>query len=129
MGKVRDFGARYFLLNDDHSVREVEMMEWALMFSREDRRRIAWTGNKHKFVSTVFLGLDHRFLSNGPPLLFETMAFVDGGEKWESGEPRYESIDCVRYSSWDDAETGHKAMVRKHLIDQRTRTGVANGQD
>ena len=27
------------------------------------------------FVSTIFLGMDHRFWADGPPLLFETMAF------------------------------------------------------
>lgn len=26
-------------------------------------------------VSTIFLGLDHRFYGRGPPLLFETMTF------------------------------------------------------
>jgi hypothetical protein len=53
-------------------------------------------------VSTVFLGLDHRFIGDGPPLLFETLIF--GGPLDGDGQ---------RYSSWDDAETGHKTWARK----------------
>jgi hypothetical protein len=53
-------------------------------------------------VSTVFLGLDHRFVGGGPPILFETMTF---------GGPRDEQT--FRYSSWDDAEAGHEAEVKR----------------
>jgi hypothetical protein len=54
-------------------------------------------------ISTVFLGLDHNF-GQGPPLLFESMVF--GGE--DDGE-------MVRYSTWEEAETGHKLLVEKYL--------------
>lgn len=47
-------------------------------------------------ISTVFMGLDHRFFGNGPPLLFETMIF--GGEHADLMQ---------RYSTWDQAEQGH----------------------
>ena len=49
----------------------------------------------------VFLGLDHSF-GSGPPLLFETMVF---------GGPLDEEMD--RYTTWDEAEAGHKAMVKR----------------
>lgn len=52
-------------------------------------------------VSTVFLGLDHSF-GAGPPLLFETLVFegpMDG--------------EMDRYSTWDEAERGHAAMVER----------------
>ena len=53
-------------------------------------------------VSTVFLEIDHRYLGDGLSMIFETMIF--GGpldqHQW-------------RYSSYDDAETGHKVAVRK----------------
>jgi hypothetical protein len=56
-------------------------------------------------VSTVFLGLDHSF-GDGPPLWFETMVFpVDS----------YTEEDMERYSTWDEAEAGHIAMVRKWM--------------
>lgn len=54
-------------------------------------------------VSTVFLGLDHGW-GKGPPILFETMIFGGPLDDYQ-----------VRYSSWDDAETGHKVAVRKAL--------------
>ena len=36
-------------------------------------------GKQECILSTVFLGLDHRLIGSGPPLLFETMIF--GGER------------------------------------------------
>lgn len=49
-------------------------------------------------ISTVFLGLDHRFFGDGPPLLFETMMF-----------PGCEMIG--RCSTWDEAEEMHERAV------------------
>jgi hypothetical protein len=107
------------------------LIEWGRWLEHAgDTRIVAWTGNKQKYVSTVFLGLDQRFLGGGPPLVFETMAFVDEG-KWHElfGERHYyhTSLDQVRYSSWDDAETGHKAMVRKYLVNAKTLVGTGDG--
>ena len=85
------------------------LFEWG-KWMQAHSRMVAWTGGANKFVSTVFLGLDHRHWGEGPPIVFETMLFLNG-----SGE------DMERYSSWDDAETGHKAFVRRFLIDRKTR--------
>ena len=55
-------------------------------------------------VSTVFLGLDHRFsdsLEDGPPVLWETMIF--GGAHDEHQE---------RYTSRADAIAGHARAVK-----------------
>ena len=51
-------------------------------------------------VSTVFLGLDHGFCNQSPPILFETMVF---------GGPLHE--ECVRYCTYADAERGHTEML------------------
>ena len=51
-------------------------------------------------VSTVFLGLDHSFSNEGPPLLFETMVF--GGVCDEN---------MRRYATWDEAVAGHEEMI------------------
>jgi hypothetical protein len=51
-------------------------------------------------VSTVFLGIDHNFSDDGPPLLFETMIF--GGE-----HDRHQT----RCSTWEEAEAMHKAAL------------------
>ena len=45
------------------------------------------------WVSTVFLGLDHR---HGDPLLFETMIFDGGKDDYQ-----------VRTSTWGQAEAAH----------------------
>ncbi len=64
--------------------------------------RVGLTETDHHAVSTVFLGVNHRFFDDGPPLLFETMVWRDG-----------EIAGQQRYASWDDAEAGHNAMVRR----------------
>lgn len=60
-------------------------------------------------VSTVFLGFDHR-ISNGSPLIFETMIFgLDDGELKD-----YQ----YRYSTWEEAQAGHDKvciLVKKEL--------------
>ena len=58
-------------------------------------------------VSTVFLALDHQY-GNGPPLLYETMVFVDG----ESGEWQW------RYHTRESAEIGHRRVLEAVLAGQ-----------
>jgi hypothetical protein len=58
----------------------------------------------NKFVSTIFLGFDHRFSlgyndDDGDPILFETMAFPDRV--------------YVRYHTYDEAVNGHDKIVEK----------------
>lgn len=69
--------------------------------SLEGNRRVRFTKTRGIQVSTVFLGLDHQF-GDGPPLLFETMVF--GGAL---------NQEMNRYSTWDEAVNGHKAMVKR----------------
>jgi hypothetical protein len=98
--------------------------EWGKWLEVIEHRNLWWTGNPTKYVSTVFLGLDHRFMGGGPPLVFESMAFVHEGRTMDFGrgpEPVPETLDQERYSSFDDAEIGHKAMVRKYLVNPKTR--------
>jgi len=53
-------------------------------------------------VSTVWLGLDHRLLGGGPPLIFETMVFAPGyRQDWMPEEY------CERYPTEDAAIAGH----------------------
>ena len=57
-------------------------------------------------VSTVFLGLDHRHVGDGPPVLFETMIFGGPHDEWQD-----------RACTWDEAEAMHAAavsLVRNH---------------
>lgn len=54
-------------------------------------------------VSTVFLmGINHRWMENEEPLLFETMVF--GGNMTDSK---------WRYSTWEQAEDGHRSVLEQ----------------
>lgn len=57
-------------------------------------------------ISTVFLGINHRFFNADtlPPILFETMIF--GGVFNEYQE---------RFETWEQAENGHKKAVEMVL--------------
>jgi hypothetical protein len=104
------------------------LTEWGEWMEARDRRSLWLTGNAIKWVSTVFLGLDHRHFGGGPPLVFETMAFQHEGRTSSflggAPQPVPETLCQERYSSWDDAETGHKAAVRKYLVNPKTRVKV-----
>jgi hypothetical protein len=58
-------------------------------------------------VSTVFLGLNLQD-DEGPPMVFETMVFVHGLPTMQQ-----------RYSTWQDAEQGHQAIVEGVSADER----------
>ena len=57
-------------------------------------------------ISTVFLGMDHNYLHQGSPLLFETMTF--------GGIENDQSI-CLRCSTWEEAEAQHE-KVKLYLL-------------
>jgi hypothetical protein len=97
----------------------IPLEEWATGF--EGDRIISQDIVGEHFVSTVFLGLDHRF-GSGPPLIFETMIFCRHEPKRNKYMPwkiRPCSLDNYqdRYSTEEEAATGHiRAMnlVKKH---------------
>lgn len=62
---------------------------------------IQFCGFNIVFISTVFLGIDHNYNLEGPPLVFETMIF--GGIK--DGQQ-------FRFSTWEDAESFHHELVK-----------------
>ena len=91
--------------------REIRTTENTLDWAR--RTEAAWTdgsravGDDHVGavrVSTVFLGVDHNFFGNGPPLLFETMVF--GGPLDREQE---------RCATWDEAVSQHAKMLLRVL--------------
>ncbi len=76
------------------------MARWAMSFD-DPRRVVAQTTVGKVRVSTVFLGMDHRFgLGDGDPVLWETMIF--GGKHNDYQE---------RYTSRADALAGHTLAV------------------
>ena len=78
-----------------------DLLEWGRwMESRERVVKQESIGDMN--ISTVFLGLDHSFSENGPPLLFESMIF-DG--------PLDETQD--RCATWEQAEEMHENMCKR----------------
>ncbi len=86
--------SRYF----DRKGNPMELMDWALAFEDSDRYIGDETIDGQR-VSTVWLGLDHRF-DDGPPLIFETMIF---------GGPHDQYLE--RYSFEEAALAGHNRTV------------------
>lgn len=75
------------------------LQEWCTRYEHPEQKRVALTMIGDVKVSTVWLGLDHRW-GEGPPLIFETMIF---------GGPFDESQ--WRYTTKAAAEAGHQAIV------------------
>lgn len=76
-----------------------DLLEWAKWYETADRT-VSKTERPGYTVSTVFLGLDHRYLGDGPPLLFETMIFGGNHDQYQS-----------RCSTWEEAEAMHAKAV------------------
>ena len=92
----------HYKLEGKQVVEVKDLIEWAKWFETADRHVAKETvGNSE--ISTVFLGIDHSF-SAGPPLLFETLVF--GGKLAD---------EMDRYSTWQEAKKGHKAMKKRVL--------------
>lgn len=69
-------------------------------------------------MSTIFLGIDHHLIGDGPPILFETMVLWRRHTVKEvfgklMSSRRANGKDLWRYVSWDDALTGHRATLRR----------------
>ncbi len=101
---------KYILDDDGNPVGTNDLMEWAQWFEssgeshkdgEEHPRFVARDTVGEADVSTVFLGLDHNFMGEGPPILWETMIF--GGKHDEYQD---------RYSTREAALKGHAAAMK-----------------
>lgn len=85
-------------------VRSIE--EWAEadpLNSWHLRTRVGWID-----VSTTFLGIDHNYTGEGPPVLFETMLFG-----WPFNSPGPLGAEYQeRYCTAMQARAGHRRAVR-----------------
>src|SRR6266436_924888 len=93
---------KYFMLDGDKVTSTNDIHEWG-KWMQTNNRQIGHDAINGVKISTVFLGLDHSFMDEGPPVLFETMLFGEGAnnEQW-------------RYSSREMAEEGH-AKIKERL--------------
>lgn len=106
----------YWIRHPDGRLEQTDDPMRFAMFFESDSRRIALDVIGPYQVSTVFLGIDHGYSSEGPPILFETMIFG----KDSSGEFQY------RYSTEEEAREGHNLAVTrlKELCERSLNPGV-----
>ena len=91
-----------YILEGHKAVLEPDLIKWAIWFEKADRQVGLTKLENDICISTVFMGLNHSFIDDRVPILFETMVF--GGILNQERE---------RYSTWQDAEEGHKRWVDK----------------
>lgn len=92
----------FYILDEDKNIIPCEDSDKWEAFIKTKKKIIAQELIDNLFVSTVFLGLDHSY-GLYEKILFETMVFDENRE----------SISCVRYSTYQEAEEGHKRAVEK----------------
>lgn len=87
----------YYILVGFEPIKVADIYEWSDWFSYGERTVAKTALSNGEYVSTVFVGIDMQY-GTGPPILFETLVFPACEIMW-------------RYSTWDQAVTGHHAAV------------------
>jgi hypothetical protein len=95
---------RYF----DRQGNPLQLLEWASMLEANPELRIVeqTAMPDGKWISTVWIGINHRFLGEGPPLIFETMVFPSQADMGE--------LECRRYATEPEARAGHAELVARY---------------
>jgi hypothetical protein len=92
----------HYILDESNNPVSVDLRTWAEWIGDPKNKIVEQNTVGSFWVSTVFLGLDHRFGGEGEPLLWETMIFP---------EATYEELYCQRYTSYKEAINGHELAV------------------
>lgn len=109
---------RYILDKDGNPIPCRGLLRWAKWMEGPNRRIAESTLTDGSWVSTVFLGIDHRMAlldgSGAAPILFETMVFQVKGKSALDDDPfDMEGIDQRRYCTRDEALAGHAEAVAR----------------
>jgi hypothetical protein len=101
--------SQWYYLDENKNALPCDIETWAKQL--EDMRknktnRIAYEIIDGKRISTIWIGMNHNFMGNdyseARPFIFETMVFDNKGD----------DCYCYRYSTWQEAEEGHKKAVQ-----------------
>ena len=96
-----------YMLDAEHRLIPTDdVVAWANWFEKADRN-VAVDKVGNITVSTVFLGIDHRFVGDGQPIVFETMLFADGESAGDYQE---------RCCTWDEAVAQHAKALALALV-------------
>lgn len=91
---------KYYILDKDKKPIPATMLEWAY-WMRDNSSKVVRTELNDNLVSTVFRGLNYKFVDDDKPEIFETMVFG----------PNDEEYAIIRTSTWEEAEAAHNAIV------------------
>ena len=92
---------KYWILDEDNiPVSTSSIIEWG-EFMQSEKKIIQQNKVDEYVLSTVFLGVDHRWIGSPDPVLFETMLF-DG-----KGDPVFTN----RYFTYDQARAFHNEYL------------------
>jgi hypothetical protein len=94
---------KYVLDEDGNVRREPDLMVWARWFESAKNRIVKQDTIGNVRISTVFLGLDHSFVDDEPPVLWETMVF--------GGEHDHDMDRCS--GTREQAQAMHEKMLAK----------------
>lgn len=97
----------------DRQGRPIHSLEWTSKFEDLAYKRVLYTKTPHgyKWVSTVWLGLDHSF-GGDEPLIFETMVFR---------RKDFTDLEMDRYTTEQQAIEGHWRLVQRWRYNRRQR--------
>lgn len=98
--------SKFFILDADDNIASIDdAIAWGEWFEANPKKRqVAYNHKRGVVVSTVFLGLDHSFLDDVPPILFETLVLKDGKEH-----------TCARYNTRLEALKGHDKLALEYI--------------
>lgn len=82
-----------------------------LLGDERDYKRVELTDVGAYTVSTVWLGINHRHIGPGAPIIFETLVFTRDGYWDDTSRNGMGEIDGRRYCTEDEARTGHRELV------------------
>lgn len=115
---VRTPSSGRYILEDRKVVPCPDLYDWAAWYEKVENRRVGCTKVGRFTVYTTFLGIDHNFFGEGPPVVFETMIdfrYDRPHEETRFGRRRKVLGDFLpyqeRYTTWEAAEEGHADAV------------------
>lgn len=86
-----------------------DLIKWAMWYESRKDRFIKRESINGLVVSTIFLGLDHNWGTEGRPVLFETMVFAER----KSHPENYYQERCCTYS---EAIKQHHSVVGRVMV-------------
>ena len=98
--KLLHMTGQYILDENSNPVEEPNYYIWSDWWTFERQRWHLETTVGTRYISTVFLGLDHSH-NGGRPVLFETMEFGTDDQ------------DCERTCTWAEAQKMHEEFVSR----------------